>query len=80
MGSVLVGVRVIFLPNCHLVLFLLKHRSIGAFLNKKNEDPNRESLLNSSSSVYIYVCVCNIYIYIYIYTHIIFFVEVTGKS
>ena len=74
MGNVLVGVRVVFLPNYHLVLFLLKHRSIGAFFNKKNEDPNRESLLNSSSSVYIYVCVCNIYI------HIIFFVEVTGKS
>ena len=38
LGNVLVGVRVIFLPDCYLVLFLLKHRGIEAFLNKKNED------------------------------------------
>ena len=27
LGNVLIGVRVVFLPNCHLILFLLKHRS-----------------------------------------------------
>ena len=32
-------VRVIFLPNCPLVLSLLKYRGVGVFLNKKNEDP-----------------------------------------
>ena len=30
---VLVGVRVAFLPECPLVLFLLKHRGVWAFLN-----------------------------------------------
>ena len=33
------GVRVVFLLDYSLVLSLLKHRSVGAFLNKKNEDP-----------------------------------------
>ena len=42
--NVLVGVRVTFLLNCPLVLSLLKHRGVEAFLNqkkekKKNEDP-----------------------------------------
>ena len=31
LGNVLVGVRVVFLPNCPLVLSLLKHRDVGAF-------------------------------------------------
>ena len=36
LSNVLVGVRVvIFLPNCPLVLFLLKHKSVGTFLNQK---------------------------------------------
>ena len=38
LGNVLVGVRVVFLPNCLLVLSLLKHRSVGTFFNQKNED------------------------------------------
>ena len=38
LGNVLVGVRVVFLPNYPLVLSLLKHRSVGTFLNQKNED------------------------------------------
>ena len=33
LGNVLMGVRVVFLPNCPIVLFLLKHRGIWAFLN-----------------------------------------------
>ena len=39
LGNILVGVRIVFLPNYHLVLSLHKHRSAGAFLNQKNEDP-----------------------------------------
>ena len=33
LGNVLVGIRVAFLPNCPLVLSLLKHKGVGAFLN-----------------------------------------------
>ena len=32
LGNVL-GVRVVFLPECPLVLSLLKHRGVGTFLN-----------------------------------------------
>ena len=42
------GVRVVFLPDCPLVLSLLKHRSVGAFLNKQMRNPNRRSPLNNS--------------------------------
>ena len=42
------GVKVIFLPDCLLVLSLLKHRDIGAFLNIKMKNPNRGSPLNNS--------------------------------
>ena len=45
------GVKVVFLPNCPLVLFLLKHRSVGAFFSLKKKKmmiPNRGSPLNSS--------------------------------
>ena len=42
------GVRVAFLPEYPLVLFLLKHRGVGVFLNKKMRNPNRRSPLNSS--------------------------------
>ena len=42
------GVRVVFLPNCSLILFLLKHRGVWAFLNKKMRILNRGSTLNSS--------------------------------
>ena len=41
------GVRVIFLLDSPLVLFLLKHRSIWAFLKKKKkkkEDPQEKTL------------------------------------
>ena len=31
LGNVLVEVKVVFLPNCHLVLSLLKHRDVGVF-------------------------------------------------
>ena len=47
LGNVLVGVRVAFLPEYPLVLFLIKHRGVGAFLNKKIRNPNRGSPLNS---------------------------------
>ena len=33
LGNVLVGVRVVFLPECLLVLSLLTHRGVGVFLN-----------------------------------------------
>ena len=45
LGNVLVGVRVVFLPDCPLVLSLLKHRSLGAFLNQKNEELTQEKPL-----------------------------------
>ena len=32
-------VKVVFLPNYPLVLFLHKHKGVGIFLNKKNEVP-----------------------------------------
>ena len=38
LGNVLVGVKVVFLPDCHLVLSLLKHKSAWAFLYKKNDN------------------------------------------
>ena len=48
-------VNVVFLLDCSLVLSLLKHRSVGAFLNQKMKIPNkgspffkRVSTLNSS--------------------------------
>ena len=48
LGNVLVGVRVVFLPDCPLILSLLKYKSIGAFLNQKMRNPNRENPLNNS--------------------------------
>ena len=39
-------VRVVFLPNCPLILSLLKYRGVGAFLNKKNEDTKKMKPLN----------------------------------
>ena len=33
LGNVFVGVRVVFLSDCPLILSLLKHRDVGAFLN-----------------------------------------------
>ena len=35
------GVRVIFLPDCVLVLSLLKRRGVEAFLNQKNKGPKQ---------------------------------------
>ena len=55
LGKDLVGVRVAFLPNYPLVLSLLKHRGVGAFLNLKIRNPNRESPLNNSIYIYIYI-------------------------
>ena len=37
LGNILVEVRVVFLPDCPLVLSLLKYRSVGIFLNQKKE-------------------------------------------
>ena len=45
LGNVLVGVRVVFLLDSSLVLFLLKYKSVGAFLNKKNEESKQEKTL-----------------------------------
>ena len=33
LGNILVGVRVVFLLDCHLVLSLLKHKGVEPFLN-----------------------------------------------
>ena len=41
LGNVLVGVIVVFLLYCPLVLSLLKHRSIGTFLNQKKKKKTR---------------------------------------
>ena len=51
--NVLVGVRVTLLPKCHLVLSLLKHRDVGAFLNLKMRNPNRGNPLNSSINILV---------------------------
>ena len=44
-------VKVVFLLDCTLVLFLLKHISVGLFLNKKLRNPNRGNPLNSSIDI-----------------------------
>ena len=48
LGNFLVGVRVVFLSNCHLVLSLLKHNGVGVFLNKKKRIPSNGKPLDSS--------------------------------
>ena len=45
LGNILIGVRVVSLLDCPFVLSLLKHRSVGVFLNQKNEDPKHEKSL-----------------------------------
>ena len=45
------GVRVVFLPNCLLVLSLHKYKGVGAFLNQKIKIPNRRSPLNNSIDI-----------------------------
>ena len=50
--NVLVGVRVVFLPNCPLVLSLLKYKDVRAFKKKKKlRIPNKGSNLNSSIDI-----------------------------
>ena len=44
LGNVLVGVRVVFLSDCHLVLSLFKHRGVEA-LKKEEEDLKQEKPL-----------------------------------
>ena len=39
------GVKTVFLRNCPLILSLLKHRGVGAFLNKKNDKPKQVKFL-----------------------------------
>ena len=39
------GIKVVFLLDCSLVLFLLKYKGVGASLNPKNEDPRQEKPL-----------------------------------
>ena len=45
LGNILVGVKVIFLPNCPLVLSLHKHRGVGVFFNQKNKESKQKKLL-----------------------------------
>ena len=52
LGNILVEVIVVFILDCLLILSLLKHRGVGAFLNQNNEDPNGKSPLNSSIDNY----------------------------
>ena len=35
LGNVLVGIRIVFLPDYSLILSLLKYRGVRAFLKKK---------------------------------------------
>ena len=44
-SNVLVGVRIVFLPDYPLVLSLLKHKGVRVFLNEKNEDLKQEKPL-----------------------------------
>ena len=44
LGNVLVRVRVVFLPDCHLILSLFKHRGVEA-LKKEEEDLKQEKPL-----------------------------------
>ena len=41
-------VRVVFLLDCLLVLSLLKHKNVNAFLNQKFRNSNKENSLNNS--------------------------------
>ena len=43
------GIRVVFLPNCPLILSLHKHKGVGIFLKKKMRFSNRKSPLNNTS-------------------------------
>ena len=63
------GVKVVFLANCPLVLSLLKHRGVEAFLNKKKKMSisNRGSLLNSSIDTCRVVGVIGSVVYVYVY-------------
>ena len=45
-------VRVVFLPDCPLILSPHKHRSVWVFLNQKNEEYKQVSPLNSSIDIY----------------------------
>ena len=48
------GVRVVFLPDCPLILFLLKYKGVWAFLNKKkNEESKQGNFLNNSIDKWI---------------------------
>ena len=38
LGNVLLEVKVVFLPDCPLILSILKHRDVEAFLNQKDEE------------------------------------------
>ena len=52
-------VRVVFLPDCPLILSLFKHRDIRAFLNIKMKNPNKKSLLNNSIDIYAQIVAYN---------------------
>ena len=38
-------VRIVFLPDYPLILFLLKHKGVRVFLNQKNEESKQEKPL-----------------------------------
>ena len=41
----IISILVVFLLDCLLILFLLKHRNVRAFLNKKNKDCKQRKFL-----------------------------------
>ena len=45
LGNILVEIRIAFLLNYPLVLFLLKYNGVGAFLNQKNEESKQRKPL-----------------------------------
>ena len=45
LGNVLVGIRIVFLPDYSLILSLLKYRGVRVFLKKKNEKSKQEKPL-----------------------------------
>ena len=44
-------VRVVFLPDCPLILSLHKYRGVGVFSNYKMRNPNRKNPLNNSIDI-----------------------------
>ena len=56
LSNVLVGVKIVFLPDYLLVFSLLRHRGVEIFLNQKKKWKSQTGKpLNNSIIVYIYI-------------------------